>query len=273
MDILIGSIYKEKSTGSEFQVDKKVGSLYVLKSLDGDRTVRRNAKMLETQFELLKDRDIKPVKNVVTKKERKPREELDLKRKRKTKVDIEEVETKALQFLQEDEIETDEIVELEFNEQIEIALKVPFQVLKMLPTTGRVDYIVQKLQSDDEWVKLMYFIWCNRKTLRKYSRFANVEEIAISLLGKGNRPKTLNFNNVKKELDKVISYSTETGLIDYELYTNVIKALPDGHNSELSFYLYAITTDLFKTGEWGAVGLDRNLIAQIDKETELVGKK
>lgn len=187
-------------------------------------------------------------------------------------MNIEDVELKALQMLQEDVVETEEIVELSFDYDIGIKLKVPFQVLKMLPTTGRVNYMVQKLQSDDDWTKLLYYIWVNRKVLRRYSRFSNVEEIAISLLGKGDRPKELDFNRVKKELDKVISYSTETGLIDYELYANVVKALPDGHNTELSYYLYAITTDLFKSSEWGAVGLDRTLIAQIDKETEVALK-
>lgn len=270
-EIIIGSVIKEKTTGAEFNIDKKVGVLYVLKALDGGRTVRRNVKLIKEQFEVVSKDNLQiEIKDVPAK--RVPREDLDIKRQRKTTVDIQDVELKALQMLQEDDVETEEIVELEFDYDIGIKLKVPFQVLKMLPTTGRVNYMIQKLQSDDEWAKLMYYIWVNRKVLRKYSRFSNVEEIAISLLGKGDRPKELDFNRVKKELDKVISYSTETGLIDYELYTNVVKALPDGHNSELSYYLYAITTDLFKSSEWGAVGLDRTLIEQIDKATELAVK-
>lgn len=273
-EIILGSTVKELSTNTEFIIDKKVGVLYVLKALDGGRTVRRNSKLINEQFEIVVNTnktnetvESKPTINI-----RVPREELDIKRHKKSVVNIEDVELKALQMLQEDVVETEEIVELSFDYDIGIKLKVPFQVLKMLPTTGRVNYMVQKLQSDDDWTKLLYYIWVNRKVLRRYSRFSNVEEIAISLLGKGDRPKELDFNRVKKELDKVISYSTETGLIDYELYANVVKALPDGHNTELSYYLYAITTDLFKSSEWGAVGLDRTLIAQIDKETEVALK-
>ena len=267
-EIIIGKIIKEKSTNTDFLIEKKVGVLYVLKSLDGSRTIRRNSKLILEQFEPSTNQEV-PAVNKSQPTKRVAREQLDVKRQRKTTVDINEIELKALKFLQDDVVETEEIVELEFDYEIGIKLKVPFQALKMLPTTGRVNYIVQKLSSEDEWTKLMYYIWVNRKVLRKYSRFSNVEEIAISLLGKENRPKTLQFDKVKKELDKIISYSTETGLIDYELYTNVVKSLPDGHNSELSYYLYAITTDLFKTSEWGSIGLDRNLIAQIERESEV----
>lgn len=268
-EVIIDSLVKETVSGNEYKVIKKMGSLYLLKPVKDGNTLRRTAKLIIEQFTTLENPLIKVEAKVAIpeKPKRVARENLDIKRAKKTLVDIHAVELKALQFLQQDVVETEDIVELTFDSEIGTKLRVPFQVLKMLPTTGRVNYMVQKLDSDDEWTKLLYYIWCNRKDLRKYTRFPNIEEIALSLLGKGDRPKELNFIRVKKELEKVLSYSRKTGLIDYESFTNVVTALPDGHNSELSYYLYAITTDLFKTSEWGAVGLDSTLIAQIESET------
>lgn len=268
--IIIGSTVEQNSDKKQYTVDSRAGALFVLKELNGTKTIRRSSSMLEKNFTVIElgkgeeGTEKNPKKPAVTKK-RKPRDQVS-KKSKTLKVDIEAIEARALSMLTDTEDESEDIVELEFDYDIGVQLRVPFQAIKILPLHGRVDYVLKKLDSDDEWFKLMFYIWQNKDILRRYTRFASIEEIAIDMLSDKDRPKTLDFNKVKKELAKVIDYSKNSGLIDLELMTKVIKALPNGHNTELSYYLYAITLDLFKKDEWGAIALNSKLMADIEKK-------
>lgn len=264
---MLNIVLRDKETGIEFQVVKKIGGMLVLKTIgtENKKTIRRPERTIMESFEVVKD--VEPQKIKTPTKKRESRDGLNLKRVKKISVDVEAIELKARTKLQDVEDESDDIQNLEFDYNIGLELKVVFTAIKLLPNGGRVDYMIQKLQSDDEWAKLMFYCWKNRKVLRSVIRWDELEDIAINHLGSGNKPTHLISSKVTSILDKLIQHQIDHGVINFKYYTDLVEALPDGHDSETSYYLFAISTLLFSKSEWGSMGLNRHLIEMCESST------
>jgi len=221
------------------------GSLVLFFSKEGARVVRTRKQAEKLGIDLSKLKEDKPTKTP------KPRAEIKVKVSKNSNLDVSKLESKARLTLESKELES----KLPLSKEHLLNIRVPFQVMKALPSHDKIAYHNLKIKEVDEVseiYKLIMYCYNNRAFLKKIS-YPYLESV---ILHNEVEEEAFIFEDLKPHLDKYLQVYKDTYLIEYEYLEDIASALPR-NSLYIGWVLKAITLHIFHRDFIGVLPLPR----------------